>query len=329
MNERIGMLSMLEKTFTIFPGGERKERSRIALIEPDFYPFIEEVRNGFVDTISSLNLSEYSFIISNASTPNTSFEDRMDRLERSQVELMLSIGSQCIGEIHDVIRSAYRTVPVVYVDVKDPYQLGLVDRHGISTGPLTGITYQKGRQHERVNHLIHLLPDLRHVMIVCDPENKVENSKDDAREMALLLQQRGAHVEIAFMQQGDTLSIEQTLKSAPFDVMITLRDATVMANVPYLAELAQHYRVPLFTSDVESVMNGAAFGCGETGYELGAHAAHRAHLILEGGCEVELLGATPFQGAYSLWASSAAMQAQGVKLEGAVRDWLRIHGRFV
>jgi len=326
------MFSILD-SLSPFPQKCSKKLRKIALFESGYYPFAEAVRNGFIDTLSDSDPLGYSFVPSRMSDIKRILPSLVSGRLCGPISLVSGTGAECLSQLRTTMLENHMEFPLIYTDVKAPERFGVLDQAATKT--MTGIAYRKDRQHERIMHLLHLFPHLRSALVVGDPDNHLELVPEEAQEIITLLAQRGVHAELAPVrlasEERDKIGhVIRALAGGMFDVMIILRDQTTMKKVPLLSELAEKYKVPLFTSDIESATVGAAFGCGESGYELGAQTACRAQQMLTvNEYEREGFGPGTFEGEYGLWVNRASMRAQGMRLEGKALAWVRARGVFV
>ncbi|MBV8661100.1 MAG: ABC transporter substrate-binding protein [Candidatus Dependentiae bacterium] len=248
---------------------------RIAVFQPATHPALDEIAQGFIDTMQHAVQQNYIFDRYNGNGNKILMQAQAQEIVQKDYDLIFTIAVGCSVMIKDLCLKKHNQTPIVFTAVDDPIRLDL------QGSMITGVIDQSNYP-EQLGLLLAIKPSIKNLLLVYD-QSQASGLEKDKNQIRSILKEKGvafACVEIlniADIQQKVTGFIETA------DVIMVLKDNTVVSGIDSLIALCQRYHVPLFTSDLNSVVKGAALGYGIYEAESGIQAAYQAKLILEKG----------------------------------------------
>jgi len=307
------------------------KRKRVAVFLFDGYPAAGLSRAGFTDTLTKKSSTRYSFRSFNALGSKSRAEDLMTMILRSDMDLIFSIGTTCTLIAKHATEQAKKLVPIIFSDVRDPIQLRIVDSHTHSGNHTTGVVSFSYNYEERLLHLLNVQPRAQHALVAYNPQESALFSQEDYKQIAIFLSKHGiTTTPVEIYHKDEVYSVIQkniTLHNP--DIILTLRDTTLMAGMAQLVAAARRAQVSVFASDIGSIGLGASFGCGDSEYRTGEAAAHKARLILERKLSPALLPLSLLSETYHLKANKKALLEQKHSLNLDVLAWITKHGEIL
>ena len=140
-------------------------------------------------------------------------------------------------------KSATTTIPIVFMNVADPVELGLVASFNRPGGNITGATLLSAELvAKRVGLLRDLLPSIKRIAMLVNPtrpgvDAQKRQVQDAAQALGLVFQILGASSEREFEPAFRTMTSQRD------GALIVAPDALFVANSAEIADLATRYRV--------------------------------------------------------------------------------------
>ena len=245
-------------------------------------PFLSALRSG---------LAEFNYVEGRNLLIEFRFgDDAIDRvpelaaeLERIPVDLLLAQGAAV-----SVISKLGLKVPVVYVFSGDPVSAGFADSLARPHGNMTGLTFMAAELNaKRLEMLREIMPKLRHIAIVANPEHP------------------GAHVERAYSEEagrrlgliikyfptrtGDELAAAFAAMTAePPQAISLFADGFAVANGQRIIEFAMSHRAPVVSGWPVFAKSGALFTYGPRLTDSYRRLAYYVDRILKGARPADL-----------------------------------------
>lgn len=295
---------------------------KVALFAPATHPAIDEIIQGFMDTLQSKESSaNYAFKTFNANGNKTLLRAQAEEIVGGDFDLIFSIGASCTKTIKELTAKKDRPIPLVFTAVGDPIELGIIASMQSSGNNATGISDHQSYD-EQVNLLMHMKPTIKKALLVFDPmQGKGEKSQKDFYE---LLSARG--VKLTSVEIYNSNEIQSKVGGLIADVDVVLvqaGDNTVVSGIDALINLCNRYQVTLLASDLNSGDKGAALAYGVTEYDFGTEAAKKTLQILEHQKKPTDIPTTPIT-KYTLKINSKTAPSQGLKIDAANMAFLRV-----
>jgi putative tryptophan/tyrosine transport system substrate-binding protein len=212
-------------------------------------------------------------------------ENRIDRLPtlaaelaRSQVSVIVAGGSPASAL---AAKSATTTIPVVFMNVADPVELGLVASFNRPGGNVTGATLLSAELvAKRLGILRDLLPSVKRIAMLVNPTRPgVEAQKAQVNEAAQAL---GLSLQI--LEAGSTRDFDAAFQAASHQdgALIVAPDALFLAQHDQIADLAMRYRIATMFELRDFVEAGGLISYGGRSVDLYRQGATLTGQILRG-----------------------------------------------
>jgi len=213
-------------------------------------------------------------------------ENQIDRLPglatelaRSQVSIIVAGGSPASAL---AAKSATTTIPVVFMNVADPVEIGLVASFNRPGGNVTGVTLLSAELvAKRLGILRDLLPSVKKIAMLVNPTRPgVEAQKAQVNEAAQAL---GLSLQILEARSvGDFDAVFQAAASHQDGALIVAPDALFLSQHDQIADLAMRYRIATMFELRDFVEAGGLISYGGRSVDLYRQGATLTGQILRG-----------------------------------------------
>lgn len=266
----------------------------IAIFTPTTHPALEEIEQGFKETLQKPADAAYSFTVFNANGNKTLLRAQAEEIVMGDYDLVCTLGATCTQTIAELLHKKATDMPHVFcaIDGLEAAQDMRALNHS-TTGVYVAPDYRT-----EIELLYALKPTIRKVLIVYDPTHGIGLEKYK-NEVAGYIAQHGSQVRAVEVYQTNEIQQKVAALLPDMDVVLVLVDNTVVAGIDALVTLCNRYGVTLVASDLASGTRGAALAYGITEYESGSSAADVAHAILVEGKayqEIPLTAVKSFRG---------------------------------
>lgn len=254
---------------------------RIAIMTPVSHPALEQIQDGFIKTLSQSNKYEYVCDVFNANGKDTLLRSQAEEVARGAYDLVFTIGARATCVTQEIVAKRGAALPLVFGAVEDPVGLGIITSErnpgGCVTGVIEMVDYQK-----MIDVLFTYKPEIKRALLVYNPTQGAGLEKYKAFITSLLREKESTVTSVQVFSAHEIQSkVESFIEG--HDVVIVLKDNTVVQAMPCLAKLCKRYGVTLCASDLDSFDHGADFCFGVHERDFGIAAALKAQLILEKG----------------------------------------------
>jgi putative ABC transport system substrate-binding protein len=178
-------------------------------------------------------------------------------------------------------KSATTTIPVVFMNVADPVELGLVASFNRPGGNVTGATLLSAELvAKRLGILRDLLPSVKRIAMLVNPTRPgVEAQKAQVNEAAQAL---GLSLQI--LEAGSTRDFDAAFQAASHQdgALIVAPDALFLAQHDQIADLAMRYRIATMFELRDFVEAGGLISYGGRSVDLYRQGATLTGQILRG-----------------------------------------------
>ncbi len=174
-------------------------------------------------------------------------------------------------------------IPVVFSSVTHPMEAGLVpkdSRPGMRTGTnVTGVSHRwpVSLQLERYAQLLPKAKKWGTIYHQGDP-----HSLSLIKDMRGAAKRLGIEVVEAVISSGEEATQAASFLAGKVQAFHVIYDDTVLSSLEAIVKICNEKKVPLFTSDLESVSKGALAAYGPNFLKIGYSAGRRAARILKG-----------------------------------------------
>ncbi|MHA6345761.1 ABC transporter substrate-binding protein [Roseivivax sp. CAU 1761] len=256
----------------------------------------EEACQGVIDYLAE-TMPEVSVRIRDADRDRANLDGLLDEARRNQVDLIVSWGTTVTLAIAGTLADRQNPelnndIPQVFMIVADPVGSGIVESLERTGRPNITGTYNRVPERVTVDTLLKLLPDMRALGLLYNPNEKNSVLKRD--EMAELLPRFGIKlVDRAFaLSEGGAPMVEdignqiRALKASGADALYVGSSSFLRANAATLSAAARNVDLPVLSPYEEMVRNGyALISVAARYYEVGRLAGQQVTAILSGGAD--------------------------------------------
>ena len=251
-----------------------KHAYRVAIFEPASHPAMDEISQGFIDTVIKNGAYEYTFKRYNANNNATLMRSLAEEIIQQNYDLIMTIGAGASKTIQELITKKKLTTPLVFDAVSDPAKLGIVGDN------VTGIEESSDFE-DQINKLLTVKPDTKTILLVYDPVSKAGVHEVWSNQIKKIAAKKGITTLSAnvFSVNEIQAKVQPLLQQA--DTVLIFTDHTTVSGIDSLITLCNRYGVTLYASDLNSGDKGAALSYGLLQYDLGVDAAQLALEILD------------------------------------------------
>lgn len=302
---------------------------RIAILEPASHPAMDEISQGFIDTIkkNSNHNQQYKFTRYNANGNPTLLRSQAEEIVHQNYDLIMSIGTNASRTLHELTTKKQRFIPLVFTAIGDPVKCGLVASLQSSGNHTTGVQ-DTPNYPQQMEALLTMMPNIKNILLVYDPVGRGGDNDADAKAIASFLATKNITLNYAKVFHANEIQAKVQPLLPGNDVVMILTDHTVVSGVDSLITLCNRYHIPLFASDLPSGDKGAAIAYGVTEYEHGLKAAQQALLILEQHRKPQDLPVTTVKD-MKIKINSKTAEQQGLHLSAEQKETIRRNGGII
>jgi putative ABC transport system substrate-binding protein len=207
-----------------------------------------------------------------------------DELVRLKVDVLLTPGTP--GAL--ALKTATKTIPIVFFDVTDPVAAGLVDSLARPGGNITGFSSIEALlAGKRLELLKEAVPKISRVAVLWNPHDP--SSVQQWKESQLPARELGLQLHSMEVTSAD--KFESVLKAATqvrSSALFAVSNALAASNQTRLAELAIKYRLPAIYGQASFATNGGLISYGPDPTERFRRAAVMVDKILKGTKPVDI-----------------------------------------
>ncbi len=285
---------------------------RIAIFEPASHPSMDEISQGFIDTMQKNGLQHYAFTRYNANGNPTLMRSQAEEIIRQNYDLVMTVGTNTTKTMHELTTKKQLHTPIVFAAISDPVKNGIVASLSSSGNHVTGV--QDAPQYEKqIEKLLSVKPTTKNVLLVYDPVAKGGGHEAEAQTITSLLHKKNISTHSVHIFHANEIQAKVQSLLQNNDVVMILTDHTVVSGVDSLITLCNRYGVTLFTSELNSADKGAALSYGVTEYDYGVETAQQALAILDQKQEPRFIPITIVNDT-KLKVNSKTMNQQGIFL---------------
>jgi len=293
---------------------QHEHAKRVAILTPTTHPSLEQIEHGFCQTLTKEGKQHYDIKVFNAQGDRKLMHAQAEEIVHGDYDLVFTIATGPSAMIHELLVKRGKKVPQVFGAVSDPVGVGLVTSLTHPEGDVTGSVERPEFEHQ-IELLKTIKPDTAKILLVYNPTQGSGLVKEKEEVEAVL---KSHNIALATAEVVNIHEIYGKTAGviADCDVVMVLKDSTVVAGLDALVKLCNAHHKPLLTTDLDSCDRGAALSFGVYENQFGVQAARYAHDILENNKKiVDLPCVSP--DAYKLKINLKAADLQGLALTDA------------
>ncbi len=255
-----------------------QKQVRIAILTPTTHPALQEIEQGFKETLQKLSSKPYTFTTFNANGNKTLLRAQAEEIILGNYQLIFTIGAGCSQTIAELLRKKGVHTPHLFGAIDShAFAASLRDMNASSTGVYVVVDYKP-----TIDILHELKPTTKNILLVYDPTHGTGLEKYK-KELADYVKKFGMTLHSSEIYQTNEIQQKVAALLPSMDAVLVLIDNSVVAGIDALVTLCNRYGVTLVASDLASGKKGAALARGITEYESGSGAAYKAYEILDKG----------------------------------------------
>ena len=276
----------------------------------------KQIHTGLIQTLQNEATSNFEF---HTYVPSSCDEGGLHKslgmIIHNKYDLLFCVGIAMTRVAKDVTLEQNMLTPVVFAAVQDPVKNNLIDSEQSSNNNLTGVCLVDFDYNKQI-HFLHLLkPSVRTVLILyCPVYGALEYDK---HQTLLALSRYNIIARIAVVQCGmheETLFAYLTSIVDGIDALLTLRDPVIISYADVLINFCNKHGILFFSTNLDSVTQGAAVGYGIKEGDYGVEASGLVQGILENKKLPSELPIIHLQRRHKLRINILTMRMQGVEM---------------
>ncbi|MGE3319165.1 MAG: ABC transporter substrate-binding protein [Candidatus Berkiella sp.] len=175
-------------------------------------------------------------------------------------------------------------IPVIFSSVTDPVAAGIVPqltRNGRITGAIDSPPLD-----QELLLIQSLVPNLKNLGVLYNP-----SEANSVKALALLKKMASPQINLVPVSVNSTNDIKSALHSliGKVDALYVPSDNTIFSGLGTVIKITREHKLPLFTSDPDSVKQGALSCVGYTQYDVGRTAGEQLVKVLAGASDLPVL----------------------------------------
>jgi putative ABC transport system substrate-binding protein len=300
---------------------------RIAIFEPASHPAMDEIVQGFTDTIKKNSSAHYIFNRYNANGNKTLLRAQAEDIIHNNYDLIMTIGADPTRTLHELTTKKNISTPIVFTAVSDPVDLGIIASRTSSGNHVTGIEENPNFQ-DQLDQYIQVKPTIKNLLIVYDPVIKAGIHEQWAQQVTQIAAKKDINVHYAKVFHTNEIQAKVQPFMQNIDTILIFTDHTTVSGVDSLITLCNRYGVALYASDLNSGDKGAAISYGVMQYDFGADAGKIAVEVLDHHKKPKDIPITE-PTIKRIKINSATMKKQGINLSPAQLTEIKKRGGII
>lgn len=249
---------------------------RIAVFQPISHPAVDEIAQTFMNEMQK---SDQNYLITqyNGNGNKVLLHAQAKEILEQSYDLVLTIGLGCSLAMKELSQKQHNKTPIIFTAIDEPMKFN------IQGDNITGVQDQTHYRNQ-LDLTIKLIPSIKKVLLVYDPSQGSGLEKDVIEIQSIL---HDHHVVLQLIEVNGVTEIQQKLTGYmdDADIIMILKDNTIVSGIDSIVKLCQKYKVPLLASDLNSGEKGAALAYGIYESESGMQGAVLAKKVLEQGLQ--------------------------------------------
>lgn len=281
---------------------------RIAILLPASHPALEEIQQGFVDTLKDKINCTYD--VYNANGDRTLLRHQAEDVVANHYDLIFTIATPPALIVKEVCEQRANSTSIVAGAVDDPVDIKLIDSMQASLNNVTAVTGCDNFE-EQISLLQFLKPTVKKILLIYNPTIGLDK---DRKRIAEICAKKTIALKVL-----EVFNINDVIQKTPMfindcDVVLVLKDNMVVSGIESLITLCNRNNKTLYASDLNSGDKGAALSYGVYEYQDGVNSALKALIILNDAKKPTDVPST-MTGDFKLKLNTKTMVEQNLKID--------------
>ena len=251
---------------------------------------------------------------------------------RHNYELVVTVGNWCSKEVRDALDGWEHPLPQIFAGASDPVGMGIVDSLEYTGRNVSGVTAVLPVFEDQFDMLQAILPEMKTVLLAYDAHanDKVLSTMISSYITAFKVacKKRSIAIKELLVDSHGRTPGEVVDYLSGVDLVCTLPEVTMFANIDTLVAACNKARVPLCTAELSSVYHGAAIGFGEYGGAYGPYVASIVYDMLVNRRSLRTIPVINLPSIPQMRFNQEALDAQGVQLSRQMRHLMAMRSIF-
>lgn len=229
---------------------------------------------------------DISFLIKNANDQKDKLPILVDSLIKETPDILVTLGAAETLAVKDKLTKSEQKIPVVFVGVVAPKEMGIIQDYMSPNEPFTGINnYHTNLSAKRLEVFHDLIPSIERFHVLYDADIEISRlSLEKAEEAAKILS-----VAIIPENVADPAFFEKIEANVrKNDAILVLPGFRMESLTDEIIQLSKKNRLPVMGLYEHEVQEGFLTSYGASFYDLGYQAARYVSLIIQGNSPEDL-----------------------------------------
>lgn len=275
----LNLFTLLLITFFTITNTYASQKKVIAITEIVEHPSLQRAKEGIIDALKESGFETGKNL------------EIIEKNAQSSVANALMIAKQFVSIKPDaivpistpsaqaVVKASINTgIPVIFSSVTDPVAAGLVSDLSTATQDISGaIDYPLIE--EEIDLILSIIPSAKKIGFLYN-----SGEANSVKTIELLKEAIKGRLEYVDSHIASSNQIVQSVNAliGRVDAIYIPSDNTVFAAMPKLVQISRQHKIPVFSSDPDSVNQGVLACIGYTQYEVGKTAGKILARVLQG-----------------------------------------------
>lgn len=272
----IAALALITSFYVIKKSPNKKNIVAITQIAP--HPSLDRIREGIIDTLKTSKHNDVEIIFQNAQgniATATQIAQRFISLKPSVIVPITTPSAQTA-----YAAATTKEIPIVFVAVTDPVEARLASVNGLNIPFVTGVT-DAPPYSEQVKQMQKILKKKALTIgIIYNPGEA--NSLSQITKIENEIKASGGKVILSAAASTAAVSQATAYLIDKIDAIYLPNDNTVVSALTSVLKITQEHKIPVFSSDPESVERGCTAAVAPDQYEIGKQAGKIIVRLLNG-----------------------------------------------
>jgi len=310
--DEIIVVSVEKVKDTYKPIAKRFSKKVIGVVSFENTPLYQHAYKEFSKQVKAMMGDDYVIVGYNANNDKDSMAAIMSNIRDVQHSLILAIGPVAALCLKEAQKHFSYDVPVLFIGVERPVELGIVESLESSGSLFTGVVGMEHNYERQMQIVPTFSKNLRKILIPFshhDPwvVGDIEEVCRMLRPFCTSIRSIGYRSSLEFKRD-----VIVALTTEPYDMVITMRDTMSVDNLDALVAACNQNATPIYASDTLALTHGVAMAFGED-YSLYAQkATEMAYTILKQGVHPSSLPVQVVSLEQKFWVDTRSARKQGI-----------------
>lgn len=259
-----------------------EDKKIIAITEIVDHPSLAEAKRGIIDELASRGYvagKNLEIIDKNAGGSIATSVVIAKQFLAEKPDVIVPISTSSAQSVISVLKQQTEEIPVVFSSVTDPVSVGLVSDMNTPLKNLTGaIDFPLIKQ--EVDLIKTLMPNVKKIGLLFS-----SGEANSVKTIALMkVELAKANIEYVEVNVTNSAQVAQGFLSllGKVEALYIPSDNVIFSTMPKLVQLSRAHKLPIFSSDPDSVQAGVIACVGYSQYMVGRKAGELVAKILQG-----------------------------------------------